>query len=197
MLSLSIRLNLTRRSRGSIVEIKQVSPGVAAAFCNSHFMFSKAVEKELQELLTKYPSRRSALIPALYIVQREQGYLTDEGIQHVANLIGLTPAQVVEVASFYLLLFRQPVGENVLWVCHNLSCTLRGAEEIIEHLERKLNIEVGQTTPDKKFTLFRQECLASCDTAPVMQVNEDYEENLTLNRVDQILEKLSKQEKRQ
>lgn len=160
-------------------------------------MFSKAVEKEFQELLTKYPSKRSALIPALYIVQRELGYLTDEGIHYVANLIGLTPAQVVEVASFYLLLFRQPVGENVLWVCHNLSCTLRGAEEIIEHLEKKLNIEVGQTTSDNKFTLFRQECLASCDTAPVMQVNEDYEENLTLNRVDQILEKLAQQEKRQ
>jgi NADH-quinone oxidoreductase subunit E len=154
-------------------------------------MFPKSVEKEFQDLLTKYPSKRSALIPALYLVQREFGYLTNEGIQYVANHIGLSPAQVMEVASFYLLLFRRPVGKNVLWVCHNLSCTLCGAEEIISHLENKLKIQVGETTDDNKFTLFRQECLASCDTAPVMQVNDDYEENLTISRVDEIIEKLN------
>jgi NADH-quinone oxidoreductase subunit E len=160
-------------------------------------MFPKSVEKEFQDLLTKYPSKRSALIPALYLVQREFGYLTNEGIQYVANLIGLSPAQVVEVASFYLLLFRRPVGKNVLWVCHNLSCTLCGAEEIISHLENKLKIQVGDTTADNKFTLFRQECLASCDTAPVMQVNDDYEENLTISRVDEIIEKLNSKSEEQ
>ena len=154
-------------------------------------MFSRAVQKEFQGLLHKYPSKRSALLPALYIVQRELGYLTPEGIQYVADLIGITTAQVMEVASFYTMLFLKPVGKNVLWVCHNLSCTLCGAEDIIGHLERKLQIKVGETTPDGKFTLFRQECLASCDTAPVMQVNDDYEENLTRKRVDEILEKLS------
>ena len=154
-------------------------------------MFPKSVEKEFQDLLTKYPSKRSALIPALYLVQREFGYLTNEGIQYVASLMGISPAQVMEVASFYLLLFRKPVGKNVLWVCHNLSCALCGAEEIISHLENKLKIQVGETTDDNKFTLFRQECLASCDTAPVMQVNDDYEENLTISRVDEIIEKLN------
>src|SRR5262249_23151600 len=153
-------------------------------------MFSKTVEKEFQELLQRYPSKRSALIPALYIVQREQGYLTPEGIDYVAKLIGITTAQVTEVATFYLMLFTKPVGKNILWVCHNLSCTLCGAEEIISHLESRLKIKVGETTGDGKFTLMRQECLASCDTAPVMQVNDDYEENLTLRRVDDILEKL-------
>ena len=157
-------------------------------------MFSKSVEKEFQELLTRYPSKRSALLPALYIVQRELGYLKPEGIEYVAKLIGITPAQVTEVASFYLMFYLKPVGKNVLWVCHNLSCTLCGAEEIIEHLEKKLNIKVGETTADGKFSLFRQECLASCDTAPVMQVNDDYEEKLTLQRVDQVIEKLTKQE---
>lgn len=157
-------------------------------------MFSKSVEKEFQEILQKYPSKRSALLPALYIVQREFGYLTSEGIEYVGNLMGLSPAQVTEVASFYLMLFLKPVGKNVVWVCHNLSCTLCGAENVIQHLEKKLGIKVGETTADKKFTLLRQECLASCDTAPVMQVNDEYEENLTLQRVDEIIEKLSNKE---
>lgn len=153
-------------------------------------MFSKSVEKEFQDLLARYPSKRSALIPALHLVQRELGYLPDEGIEYVANLIGLSPAQVDEVATFYLLFHRKPVGKNVIWVCQNLSCTLRGAEEVISHIENRLSIKVGGTTADGKFSLFRQECLGSCDTAPMMQVNDDYEENLTLQRVDEILEKL-------
>lgn len=157
-------------------------------------MFSKSVEKEFQELLQKYPSKRSALIPALYIVQREMGYVTPEGIEHVGKLLGMTPAQIYEVASFYTMLYLKPVGKNVLWVCHNLSCTLCGGEEIVDALEKKLGIKAGETTADGLFTLFRQECLASCDTAPVMQVNDDYEENLTLKRVDEILEKLRAKE---
>jgi len=153
-------------------------------------MFSRSIEKEFQELIQKYPSKRSALIPALYIVQRELGYVTSEGIEYVGNLIGMTPAQVMEVATFYTMLYLKPVGKNVLWVCHNLSCNLCGSEEIIDHLQKKLGITAGETTPDGTFTLFRQECLASCDTAPVMQVNDDYEENLTLKRVDEIIDKL-------
>jgi NADH-quinone oxidoreductase subunit E len=153
-------------------------------------MFSKAVEKEFQELLTRYPSKRSALIPALHIVQRELGYISPDGIQYISALLGLTPAQVTEVASFYLMFFLKPVGKNVLWVCHNLSCDLCGAEEIIQHLEKTLGIKVGETTADGKFTLLRQECLASCDTAPVMQVNDEYEENLNLSRVDEIIARL-------
>jgi NADH-quinone oxidoreductase E subunit len=152
-------------------------------------MFSKSIEKEFQELIQKYPSKRSALIPALYIVQRELGYVTPEGLEYVAKLLGMTPAQILEVASFYTMLYLKPVGKNVLWVCHNLSCNLCGAEEIIEHLEKKLGITSGETTADGNFTLLRQECLASCDTAPVMQVNDDYEEKLTPQRVDEILNK--------
>jgi NADH-quinone oxidoreductase subunit E len=128
-------------------------------------------------------------------VQRELGYVKPEGLEYVANLMGMSPAQVTEVASFYTMLFLNPVGKNVLWVCHNLSCNLCGAEDVIDHLQKRLGIEAGQTTSDGMFTLLRQECLASCDTAPVMQVNDDYEENLTLKRVDEILEKLrSRQE---
>ena len=156
-------------------------------------MFSKSIEKEFQELLLKYPSKRSALIPALYIVQREMGYVKPEGIEYVAKLLGMSPAQIMEVASFYTMLFLKPVGKNVLWVCHNLSCNLCGAENVIQHLEKSLGIRAGETTADGLFTLLRQECLASCDTAPVMQVNDDYEENLTLKRVDEIVDKLRSQ----
>jgi len=130
------------------------------------------------------------LLPALYIVQRELGYLTDEGIKYVAELIGLSTAQVAETASFYTMLFMKPVGKNVIWVCQNLSCTLCGAEEIIAHLEKTLGVQTGNTTADGHITLLRQECLASCDTAPVMQVNDDYEENLTFDKVDQVIQRL-------
>lgn len=153
-------------------------------------MFSKSVEKEFQDLLQKYPSKRSALIPALHLVQRELGYLKPEGIEYVADLVGLSPAQVTEVATFYLMFFTKPVGKNILWVCHNLSCTLCGGEEIISRLETRLGIKAGETTSDGLFTLMRQECLASCDTAPVMQVNDDYEENLTIAKVDEIIARL-------
>lgn len=153
-------------------------------------MFSKSVEKEFQDLLQKYPSKRSALIPALHLVQRELGYLKPEGIEYVADLVGLSPAQVTEVATFYLMFFTKPVGKNILWVCHNLSCTLCGGEEIISRLEARLGIKAGETTSDGLFTLMRQECLASCDTAPVMQVNDDYEENLTIAKVDEIIARL-------
>ena len=130
------------------------------------------------------------MLPALYIVQRELGYLTDEGIKYVAELIGLSTAQVAETASFYTMLFMKPVGKNVIWVCQNLSCTLCGAEEIIAHLEKTLGVQTGNTTADGHITLLRQECLASCDTAPVMQVNDDYEENLTFDKVDQVIQRL-------
>jgi NADH-quinone oxidoreductase E subunit len=153
-------------------------------------MFSKSIEKEFQELLLKYPSKKSALIPALYIVQREMGYVKPEGLEYVAKLLGMSPAQIMVVASFYTMLFLKPVGKNVLWVCHNLSCNLCGAEDVIQHLEKSLGVRTGETTADGLFTLLRQECLASCDTAPVMQVNDDYEENLTLKRVDEIIDKL-------
>jgi NADH-quinone oxidoreductase E subunit len=153
-------------------------------------MFSKSIEKEFQELLLKYPSKKSALIPALYIVQREMGYVKPEGLEYVAKLLGMSPAQIMEVASFYTMLFLKPVGKNVLWVCHNLSCNLCGAEDVIQHLEKSLGIRAGETTADGLFTLLRQECLAACDTAPVMQVNDDYEENLTLKRADEIIDKL-------
>lgn len=152
-------------------------------------MLLEATKRKLEEIAGRYPSqhRRSALIPALLLVQEERGYLSQEAVAEVADFFGLHPAQVMEVATFYTMLNLKPVGKHHLQVCHNLSCSLLGAEELIRHLERRLNIKVGENTPDGLFSLQRVECLASCGTAPMMQVNDVYYEDLTEEKVDKLL----------
>jgi len=111
-------------------------------------------------------------------------------MEYIAGLLGLSPLQVMDVVSFYTLYPRQEEGRYVIQVCATLSCALLGAESLVDHLEEKLGIKVGGTTPDKKFTLKKVECLGSCGTAPVMQINDDYYENLTVEKIDDILAKL-------
>ena len=150
-------------------------------------MFSAETLKTFEEILSRYPVKRSALIPILHEVQARDGYLAQEAMAEVARYLGLHPVEVAETATFYDLLNLQPVGRYRIFFCQNLSCTLRGAERVLAHLERALGIRAGQTTPDGLFTLKRMECLASCGTAPVMQVNGTYYENLTEAKVDEIL----------
>lgn len=152
----------------------------------------KAVEA-IRQAQARYPHPRSALMPALRIVQEELGWLPGEAVVQVANLLGLTPAEVLSVASFYTMYNRRPVGKYLVQVCTNVSCSLLGAEHLLEHISRKLGIGVGETTPDGLFTLVEVECLGSCGTAPVMQVNERYYERLTAERVDEILDTLAAQ----
>jgi len=109
----------------------------------------------------------------------------------VAEVMDLPPTEVASVASFYTMFNRQPVGENLIQVCTNISCSLLGAEHIVEYLKNKLGIDVGETTPDNKFTLVTVECLGSCGTAPMMQINDTYYENLTEEKIDQILAELA------
>jgi NADH-quinone oxidoreductase subunit E len=110
----------------------------------------------------------------------------------VAEVMGLPPTEVASVASFYTMFNRQPVGENLIQVCTNISCSLLGAEHIVEYIKNRLGIDVGETTPDNKFTLVTVECLGSCGTAPMMQINDTYYENLTEEKIDQILAELAK-----
>ncbi|MGQ9458063.1 MAG: NADH-quinone oxidoreductase subunit NuoE [Anaerolineae bacterium] len=152
----------------------------------------KAVEA-IRQAQARYPHPRSALMPALHIVQEELGWLPEEAMVQVANLLGLTPAEVLSVASFYTMYNRRPVGKYLVQVCTNVSCSLLGAEHLLEHISRKLGIGVGETTPDGLFTLVEVECLGSCGTAPVMQVNERYYERLTVEKVDEILDTLAAQ----
>lgn len=153
-------------------------------------MLSEATRDRIQALITKYPQPRSALIPTLHMAQDEVGYLSPDVIQEIAEIFGLSPNEVYEVVSFYTMFHRKPVGKYVVQVCTNISCLLCKSEEIMAHLQKRLGIKPGETTADKKFTLIEVECLASCGTAPVVQINDKYHENLTLERLDQILDGL-------
>jgi NADH-quinone oxidoreductase E subunit len=152
--------------------------------------FSEETRAKHERLLTRYPDREAAILPTLYLAQREFGHLSDEAILYVADLLGFTPARIYGVATFYTMYNKKPVGKYHLQVCRNLSCSLMGAEHLIEHVARKIGVKPGETTADGKFTLSTVECLGSCGTAPVMQVNDDYYENLTEESIDAILDGL-------
>jgi NADH-quinone oxidoreductase subunit E len=156
-------------------------------------VLSEEAKTRITQLKERYPQAKSALLPALHLAQREcGGWLSDETIAQVAEVMGLPPVEVRSVTSFYTMFNRQPVGKFLIQVCTNISCSLLGAEHIVEHLRRRLGIEVGTTTPDSLFTLLEVECLGSCGTAPVMQIDDTYYENLTVERVDEILDQLAK-----
>lgn len=150
--------------------------------------FEERTEGEFAAILSRYPEKRSAVLPFLHLVQREQGYLSPAAMEEVARRLELMPMQVLEVATFYSWFNLKPVGKHRLQVCHNLSCTLRGAEQILATLRDALRIQEDGTTPDGLFTLQRVECLASCGTAPVMQVNDEYYEDLTPEKARALLE---------
>ena len=151
--------------------------------------FSERAMQEFERIRSRYPDREAAILPALYLWQQEFGNISAEGIVYVAGLLGLSPARIEGVATFYTMYNRKPVGRYHVQVCQNLSCSLMGAEELIEILSGKLGVKPGETTADGKFTLSAVECLGSCGTAPVMQVNDDYFENLTGDAIDAILDK--------
>ena len=133
------------------------------------------VRETAQKIIDKYPNSRSATLPLLFLVQSVEGYVTEQGMREVADMLGLTSAQVLSSGSFYTMLKKQPQGEYLISVCRNISCTHRGAPAVVEAFEERLGVAVGETTPDGKFTLETAECLATCDGAPSIQVNyEDF-----------------------
>jgi NADH-quinone oxidoreductase E subunit len=153
-------------------------------------MLSESTHQQIQLLIGKYPKKRSALIPSLQLAQKETGYLTSDAMQEIAGIFELSPNEVYEVASFYTMLYKKPVGKYVIQVCTNISCMLCNAEQIVDHLTKRLGIKLGETSPDKKYTLVEVECLGSCGTSPVVQINEDYYEDLTPEKLDRILDSL-------
>ncbi len=157
--------------------------------------FSERAVKELDALLTHYPDRKSAMLPALWIAQREYGgYLTPEAIAEVAYRLGRSYAEVEGVATFYTMYNKTPVGKYMLEVCTNLSCMLCGGYRILEYLQQKLGIQLGETTPDGMFTLTEVECLNNCGDAPVMQMGDIYCRRLTPEKIDALLEELRQRE---
>ena len=153
-------------------------------------MLSESACRQIQDLISKYPEKRSALIPSLHIAQKELGYISQDTMREVAQIFGLSPNEVHEVTSFYTMFHRKPVGKYIIQVCTNISCQICNAESIMDHLTKKLGIKPGETTPDNKFTLLEMECLASCGTSPVVQINEDYYEDLTPEKLSMILDGL-------
>ncbi len=148
-------------------------------------------DAELAEILARYPNKMAACIPVMHMVQRRnEGWLSEAAMQWVADKLDLPTSHVLGVATFYSLFRLEPVGEHQVWVCRTLSCALAGADAILGHCQKRLGIRPGQTTADGKITLWTAECLASCGTAPMMQVDRDYHENLTTEQVDVILDRL-------
>jgi len=157
-------------------------------------MLSDSAKSEIKKLFERYASPKSACMVAMQIVQREVGHLTEEDMREIAAMLGINPIEVHEVGGFYTMYnVERPVGRHHVQVCRNLSCSLLGAEHIIGLIEKRLGIKTGGTTPDGKFTLSTVECLGSCGTAPMMQINDDYYEDLTEESVKGILEKLSEE----
>lgn len=154
------------------------------------FQLSPDGEQILEELLKRYPTQRAACIPLLHLCQEESGWVSDDVVQFVADRLELTTAQVKGVVTFYTSLHQEPVAPNVVWVCRTLSCELRGGKKIQEHLEHKLGCHAGGTSKDGKFTLKTAECLAACGNAPMIQVNDAYYEDLTLEKLDKIIDEL-------
>ncbi|HZR32594.1 MAG TPA: NAD(P)H-dependent oxidoreductase subunit E [Terriglobales bacterium] len=151
--------------------------------------FSEQFEQRFTEMLTHYPTKRSVLVPTLLYVQDEIGYLSDEAIHEIAQRLDLSDLEVRNVISYYSMLTTEPRGKYNVQVCRNISCMLRGADDIIEHVEKKLGIGHKERTRDGLFSFEHVECIGACSWAPAMQVNYDFHENLTAEKVDSVLEK--------
>jgi NADH-quinone oxidoreductase E subunit len=154
-------------------------------------MFSETAIKELEEIKSKYPTARGALLPAIYIAQREFGFLSPEAYQAVSDALGVPKALVRGVATFYAMYKHKPMGRHIVQLCTNVSCMILGAEQLVDFLKNKYGLEPGGITPDGRFSLVIMECIGACGTAPAMLVNDDFYENLTENYIDEVLEKYS------
>jgi NADH-quinone oxidoreductase subunit E len=144
----------------------------------------------IKEVMAHYPNKQAALLPILHLVQEEKGYVPEELEADIAEIVEVPVVKVREVLSFYTLYNRLPVGKYHIQMCRTISCTLCGHRDLLKYVKEKLGIDTGQTTPDGKYTLNVVECLAACETAPMMQINEKYYGNLSTQRIDEILKSL-------
>ena len=165
--------------------------GVLRAVDLEPLTWPERVRPAVEEALSHYPNRRSAILPVLWIAQREWGWISPAALTLVARTVDVPAPEVFGIATFYTMFNLKPIGRHHLQVCMTLSCSLMGADRLFRHLEHKLGIGHGETTRDGRFTLRRVECLAACGGAPCLQVNEDYHENLDEAAVDRLLERLT------
>jgi NADH-quinone oxidoreductase E subunit len=158
-------------------------------------MFSEETEQQFRRLTAVYPRKRSALVPMLILAQKELGWVTPDAIRYVAEYLGLSASDVESVASFYTMLHLKPIGRHEILVCTNIACMLCGSDAIRKTLEDKAGARLGETSPDGAFTLIEAECLGSCTTAPVIQIDGEFHENLTPEKTSQIVEDLGQNAK--
>ncbi len=158
-----------------------------------HASLAERHKDKIAEILARYPNKRAALLPLLWLVQEDQGYVSEEAMAEVAALLDLTPPQVYQTISFYTMYNPKPIGKFHLQVCRSLMCGLVGAEDLLRWIDAKIGIRPGQTTSDMLFTLKQVECLGSCATGPMMQVNDDYYESLTQDKLNRILDDLKRE----
>ena len=154
--------------------------------------FKPETIKEFEGIAKRYPVRRAALLPALWLAQREFGWISTDAMVAVSELVGCSPMQVMEVAEFYTMYQKKKPGKHHLQVCQTIACLLNGSEEIKKTIEQVLDLKPGETTPDGQFSYQLVECLASCHTGPCMQVNDEYHENLTPENTKKLIEELRK-----
>ena len=157
------------------------------------FAFTPENQTEFEKILTGYPNKMAALLPTLWLAQKQNGYLSLCVQDAVAKLLDVSPAHVYGVVTFYTMFKSKPIGKYHFGICRTLSCALRGSETILRHVEDRLKIKNGGMTADGKFSLEEMECLASCGTAPAMMVNEAYLESLTTAKVDELIDRLQRQ----
>lgn len=156
-------------------------------------ILSVLTRSKIAETVPRYPTVKSAILPALHLAHLEHGYLNDQMYEEIAGILGLKVVEVAEAASFYSLFPKAKRGKYLIQVCRNISCALLGSHHLTQYLLQKLDLELGETTADGLFTVIEVECLGSCCTAPVMQVNQHYYENLTMAKIDQLIEQFRSQ----
>lgn len=157
----------------------------------SGFTFSEKQEEEIAGILAKYPFKKSAMLPLLTLVQRAEQVVSPDAMVAISQKLDCSPAYVQSVMSFYTMYHTEKVGKYMILFCINISCQLNGCDKLLEYTAKKLNIQVGGTTADEKFSLHREECLADCTNAPMMRINDTYYGDLTEQRIDQVLDSLS------
>jgi NADH-quinone oxidoreductase subunit E len=155
-------------------------------------MFSKETEDKFKHLASIYPRKRSALIPMLLLAQKEDGYIKNETVEYIGKYLDLDPSEVDSILSFYTLLRRRPVGKYHIMICTNLACLLQGSDDIEACVKRKLGVGLGEITPDGLFSAIEFECLGSCTTAPAIQINGEFYENLDVKKTEDIIDELRK-----
>jgi NADH-quinone oxidoreductase subunit E len=153
-------------------------------------MLSESNLNKVEQLRKRYPTSQALVLPVLWMVQEQEGYISEDSMKYVAALLHIPFGHILGVVSFYTMLQKNRIGKHHIEVCTNVSCMLRGSGKILKHIEQRLGITVGETSPDKKWTLSEAECMGSCGTAPMLAIGDEYYENLTLEKIDKLIDNL-------